>query len=330
MREKPIAFYPGLARRLGDIASAIYYQQLYFWSDKGDREDGFIYKSKREFEEETTLSREQQDRIRKNLERDGWIETKLTHDKRGKPTIHFKCLIDIEVSISGKPTNGKVGKTLMNTRETHQCSITENTTENTTSEKETFSRRRGSRKSLEELKESIPNTALGEIPVTNHRPPMEVKEEMRVARRMAGIYDNTFGAKAIKIVKYFCQLYDEKYKMPYGKIVQVDTVAKNISTFFKEGETVETLQEMLDLYMNSDKANRLTVRLTTAFSDDTYRAWKQGKLGNPDSAGIYPMKIGHLTARNDENLGEFFAKGWIYSVGDGKWALTPQGKEVRI
>lgn len=138
MKEKPIAFYPRLARELGDIASALYYQQIYFWSDKGDREDGYIYKSKREIEEETTLTREQQDRIRKKLEEMGWIKTKLTHDKKGKPTIHFKCLVDIGVSISGKPTNGKVGNPLMNARETHQCSITENTTE-TTAEGETSS-----------------------------------------------------------------------------------------------------------------------------------------------------------------------------------------------
>jgi hypothetical protein len=40
--ERPIAFYPSLARELGGIPEAIFYQQIYFWQDKGSREDGFI------------------------------------------------------------------------------------------------------------------------------------------------------------------------------------------------------------------------------------------------------------------------------------------------
>lgn len=331
MRMKPVAFYAEIARELGSINAALFYQQIRYWSDKGSREDGWIYKSAIEIEEETTLTENMQRLCRKILTEDKkWIECKKMKVK-GAPTWHYRLIVDFQFEII------RTVKTTVPNVENHSSEPTKTTvplyreyTENTTSEKETFSRPRGSRKTLEDLKDELPNTELGEIPKTNHRPPMEIKEEMRVARRMSGMYNNSFGSKAIQVVKYFCALYDEKYKMPYGKIVQVDTVAKNISTFFKEGETVETLMEMLNLYMNSEKANKLTVRLTTAFSDDTYRSWKQGKLGNADSAGIYPMKIGHLIARNDEHLGELFTRGLIYSVGEGKWALTPKGKEVSI
>jgi hypothetical protein len=129
--KKPIAFYPELAIELGDISSAIYYQQIYYWSDKGGREDGFIYKTKNEIQEETTLTREQQDRIRKKLVETGWLEVK-TINAKGHPTIHYKPLKEISISVnSGKPTIPIVGNPLYQQCETH-VSITESTTENTT------------------------------------------------------------------------------------------------------------------------------------------------------------------------------------------------------
>lgn len=123
---RPIAFYPQLAKELGSIEVAIYYQQLYYWSDKGGRNDGFIYKSKEEIEEETTLTRYQQDKCRKVLEDGGWLVTKLIK-ANGAPTLHYKCLKDVTVSISKKLANGKVRNSLiLDKRETRE-SITETT-----------------------------------------------------------------------------------------------------------------------------------------------------------------------------------------------------------
>ncbi len=102
--QKIIAFYPELARELGDIDSAIFYQQLYFWSSRGERDDGFIYKTKEEIEEETTIKRHTQDRVRKNLIKQGWIEVKKIKVK-GAPILHYKCLKDIKISFFGKATN---------------------------------------------------------------------------------------------------------------------------------------------------------------------------------------------------------------------------------
>lgn len=129
--KKLIAFYPELAIILGGIPEAIYYQQLYYWKDKGSRLDGFIYKTKEEIEEETTLSREQQDRIKKKLVDLGWLEVKRIK-ANGAPTLHYKTLKDFSLSISGKDTNQKrVKDTNVETCESHE-SITENTTETTT------------------------------------------------------------------------------------------------------------------------------------------------------------------------------------------------------
>ena len=74
---------------LGGHLEAIYYQQLEYWSQKGKRKDGFIYKTKNEFEEETRLTRYQQDRIRMRLIKMGLLETKLLK-ANGKPTLHYR------------------------------------------------------------------------------------------------------------------------------------------------------------------------------------------------------------------------------------------------
>ena len=86
-----IPFFPDLARKLKDVNSALLYAQLWYWKDKGGRSDGYIYKSKKELTEETTLSRQKQDRARKRLEDSGWLVTKLCR-ANGHATLHYKCL----------------------------------------------------------------------------------------------------------------------------------------------------------------------------------------------------------------------------------------------
>ncbi len=124
--EKPVSLHPQLVKLFGDINQALFWQQIYYWSDKGQDPDGWIYKNKKELEEETTLSRHQQDRARKKLEERGYLETKIKK-ANGSPTLHYK--VDI----------GKVRNLLMEKRETYYSisekltiPYTENTTENTT------------------------------------------------------------------------------------------------------------------------------------------------------------------------------------------------------
>ena len=63
--EEVISFHPAIARALGGVEAALYFQQLYYWRNKGSRDDGFIYKTKDEIKEETCLNRYQQDQARK-------------------------------------------------------------------------------------------------------------------------------------------------------------------------------------------------------------------------------------------------------------------------
>jgi len=80
---------------LGDIPTTIYYTQLWYWMGKGGRSDGYIYKSKKEIEYETTLTREQQDRVRIKLVKMGWLDTRLWR-ANAHATLHYKCLKNLE------------------------------------------------------------------------------------------------------------------------------------------------------------------------------------------------------------------------------------------
>lgn len=73
LSDRPIAFHPVLARLLGGINEALLFQQLAYWSDKGDDPE-WIYKSQVELEAETTLSEYQQLQARKKLKALGVIE----------------------------------------------------------------------------------------------------------------------------------------------------------------------------------------------------------------------------------------------------------------
>ncbi len=80
LSDRPIAFHPMLARLLGGINEALLFQQLAYWSGKG-RDPDWIYKTQAELEEETTLSRYQQEQARGKLRRLGILE----EQRRGVP-----------------------------------------------------------------------------------------------------------------------------------------------------------------------------------------------------------------------------------------------------
>ena len=124
--EKPVVFYPQLSRALGGALEALYVQQLYYWSDKGGRKDGWIYKTKTDIERETTITIRQQDRVRKNLEKKGILETKLMK-ANGSPTLHYKLNIGILQNVIleyDEMSDSNVTKS--------DIPLTESTTENTT------------------------------------------------------------------------------------------------------------------------------------------------------------------------------------------------------
>src|SRR5215212_4526472 len=80
LSDRPIAFHPELARALGGINEALFFQQIAYWSDKGDDPE-WIYKSQVELEAETCLSAYQQKQARDHLKRLGVLQD----ERRGVP-----------------------------------------------------------------------------------------------------------------------------------------------------------------------------------------------------------------------------------------------------
>lgn len=71
MLHRPVSFYPLLARMLGSVTAALMLSQGLYWSgvqeSTNDKADGWFYKTQREWEEETCLTRHEQDGARKIL-----------------------------------------------------------------------------------------------------------------------------------------------------------------------------------------------------------------------------------------------------------------------
>lgn len=78
-----------IIRFTGDLESGVFLAQLIYWTDKGGRKDGFIYKTIKEWQDEVFISEYALRKIRKNLESIGILETKLKK-ANGNPTLHYK------------------------------------------------------------------------------------------------------------------------------------------------------------------------------------------------------------------------------------------------
>ena len=75
IKDRPVAYHPDFAKAIGSVQAALFLSQLLYWSDKGNN-DGWIYKTQKEFYEETGLSRREQETARKRLKELGILEEK--------------------------------------------------------------------------------------------------------------------------------------------------------------------------------------------------------------------------------------------------------------
>lgn len=103
---KIISFRSEVLLKVGSIEAAILYENLHFWSDKGKRTDGFIYKTRPDLEEETALHDKQIRNATKRLVEIGWIETKKLIVGNSL-TIHYRCLVNINTLLSPTGGNGE-------------------------------------------------------------------------------------------------------------------------------------------------------------------------------------------------------------------------------
>lgn len=139
MNEKPIAFNKHYVFLGCGINGAVMLSQLVYWADKAKDKNGWIYKTGKEWTEETGLTRREQDTARKNLRELGFID----EHKHGVPCkIHYKVnqnsLYEALVSLAQKrQPNAQISQTectdapnwIGGMRQTNTESTTKNTTE---------------------------------------------------------------------------------------------------------------------------------------------------------------------------------------------------------
>lgn len=73
----------------GSLEAGMFLSQLLYWSDRGGRNDGWFYKSYKEWSDEIFLSEYQIRKITKQFEALGFLETTL-RKADGAPTIHYR------------------------------------------------------------------------------------------------------------------------------------------------------------------------------------------------------------------------------------------------
>lgn len=105
---RPIAFNPDLARALGSATAGLFMSQILYWWKKG-RDPEMIYKTVKELEEETALTKTQQLNAQKICVRKGVL--KVTY-KGIPPKRHFRIdmerILELLGEIGGKEVSPKV------------------------------------------------------------------------------------------------------------------------------------------------------------------------------------------------------------------------------
>lgn len=87
----PIAYYAILAKVGGGVTAGVFLSQLIYWTGRGKQADGWIWKSSTDMEQETGLTRREQETARRNLKERGFIDERLA----GVPaTVHYRVNLD--------------------------------------------------------------------------------------------------------------------------------------------------------------------------------------------------------------------------------------------
>ena len=88
---KPVAYYVAFANVGGGVTSGVFLSQLLYWTGKGKDPDGWIYKVQGEWEQETGLTRREQETARKRLRQVGILQEK----RAGVPArLHYRVDVD--------------------------------------------------------------------------------------------------------------------------------------------------------------------------------------------------------------------------------------------
>jgi hypothetical protein len=130
---RPVAYYPGLRQMTGSTTATILLCQLFYWTGKEAKGDGWIYKSSEELTEETGLSYDEQVTARKHLTERGLLEEDY---KRLEHKMYFRICIEQINDVWEIPETGiaKMGKAAMPVSTKAESRLSLNGTAETTQE----------------------------------------------------------------------------------------------------------------------------------------------------------------------------------------------------
>lgn len=99
--DRPIAFHRCFVRITGSVTAALMLSQAWHWTKYTKDPDGWFWKSRAEWIEETGLTRFEQESARKRLREKGFLIEKL----KGVPaTVHFRVHADnVAAALTGQP-----------------------------------------------------------------------------------------------------------------------------------------------------------------------------------------------------------------------------------
>jgi len=131
MLGRPIAFHRIFVTLTGSVTAALMLSQAVYWSKTGRKKgpwDGWFWKSADEWQEETGLSRREQETARKKLQQLGFWQEDL-RKANGTPTLHFR----VDASKLADSVNS-IFTNCENPRDLPNCEnpVTETTTKTTT------------------------------------------------------------------------------------------------------------------------------------------------------------------------------------------------------
>lgn len=263
MKDRVIAFHVEIARELGSINAALFYQQIRHFNGKGSREDGFFYKTQKEMEEETSLTREQQESCRKILIEKRWIDAKKIHFN-GSNVWHYRLLVDFELR-----------KVTVRSGEIHSSEVGKSTvplyTEIT----------------IEDNKACVLKNSKGEdltsMKASEYSPdgwsPLDRKKMLRSLSRSLGekktnAWSQLLFGSSWDFKKAF--LHFQGYE--YTDTILLDEVSKTLAKWYEQGETRDSIRDMITAFFKGKKAQTVTITPNSVFSSHTYNSWKQNKL----------------------------------------------------
>ena len=88
----PIAYYAAFAKVLGGVEAGIFASQFFYWYGKGHDPEGWVYKTQVDIEDETGLSRRNQETARKKLRQLGVLDERYA----GMPAkLYYRLNLDV-------------------------------------------------------------------------------------------------------------------------------------------------------------------------------------------------------------------------------------------